>query len=172
MEKHAAVFGGIGAGAPSGEAPAEFRHQPVVCKPLLRVQPAEELPADANGRRAVHLVHDPEDPVRILPVKIHEPGVERRQIAPVEEPNDLSGHDDLSVAAGRTWFGREGREGRTREAQEGKELSHDCNDRRFLFVLGRSAAGGQIHLIEFLACRLRLPNFAVNREELSANFEP
>jgi hypothetical protein len=36
------------------------------------------------------------------------------------------------------------------------------------FFWGRSAAGGEIHPIDLSARRLRLPNFAVNREQLSA----
>jgi hypothetical protein len=83
-----------------GKASAEFGHEPIIRKPPLRDQPTPMLAADADGRRAVHLVHDRETPMRIFAVKIHEPNVERREITSVEEPDDFMRDDNLSISGG------------------------------------------------------------------------
>jgi hypothetical protein len=52
------------------------------------------LTTDADGRRAIHLVHDRENLMRILAVRIHEPSVERGEIRSVEEPDDFVWDND------------------------------------------------------------------------------
>ena len=120
MHEDAAVLGFARALAPGEQPPAKLGGQVVVCIGFFCDEGPPVLTADANGGRAIHLIHDAENLVGILILVVHEPCVEIAQVLPVEKPNRFTRGD--GAVFGTSGKHREGENCIQKDGQS--ELTH------------------------------------------------